>query len=519
MPRTVVFVLEACRGRNDTGGMKLLPQSSKNAPRKGGRVENPTGISAHSHPRKSQTPAPGKKSKPLAAATPAQQTWSGLCTTLRGALGEQGFHQWLVGVTAEISGSELILTAPTIEQADSMRASLHNRLLALWQRHHPELETIRYAVRHHSPSSAPPSDNPHYLAQLPGSKPRTRKIARKLVADFTFDQFLVDPTNELAAMVLQQLAEDSTRNATKGCFVLHGKPGVGKTHLLHALCHSISQAPQAPAALMLTCEEFVADFVHAVRRGRTSTDLQLFKNFFRSREILLIDDFHFLAGKLGSQEELVRIIDDMRDGTVIIAANSWPGEWRGFIDPLQSRMMNALHLRIDAPHAALRHRIIEHKAMQHGVTLCEGVASYLAETIKDSPRVLEGAIRKLAAYESLLGRPATIDSIQSIFSEYAALHRPRIGIDDVQRVVARHFAMTIDSIVSKNRARHISQPRQIAMLLARRLTEHSLPEIGQAFGGRDHATVIYSLKKIEALAQSDSQVKQTIDTLSNQLTR
>ncbi|MCH9780134.1 MAG: ATP-binding protein [Alphaproteobacteria bacterium] len=292
---------------------------------------------------------------------------------------------------------------------------------------------------HATPPTPPTRESARTRTRERTSVPRgamAQPIARKRNRALTFDTFLEDTSNRLALRAMQRLV---TMGEAGGCFVLHGQAGVGKTHLLHALCNAVIEQDDPPAALMLTSEDFVADFVHAVRRGRTAKDLQQFKSFFRSRELLLIDDFHFLANKPGSQAEIARILDDLQDATVVVTADAWPGEWVGFIDPLQSRLMNALHLRIDPPDDAFRHRILSYKATAHGVHLRDDVALFLASRIKDSPRVLEGAIRRLAAYESLLGEKVTLDNVMQIFREYAKKMPHQLRIDDIQRKVADHF--------------------------------------------------------------------------------
>ena len=335
---------------------------------------------------------------------------------------------------------------------------------------------------------------------------------------FTFSNFVVGPSNELAYAVARRISSSS--ECLYNPVLIHGPHGMGKTHLLYAIkAEAIAQNPRRRVKL-ISAENFVTDFVQSVRsQGRTAIDV--FKTSLRDVDLLIIDDAHFIADKPGSQEELlhtlIALVDDGKQ--ILLASDRHPHAIEKASERLKSYLCGGLLCDIGACDYELRLRILDRlieRRRQNGypeLAMPQNARDHLAARINATPRDLEGAFSQVVARLEFLGRPLTLESVQDALSHSRYNSNARPTVDKIQRACAKEFNITLDEILSKRRARIVARPRQVAMYLAKTLTTRSLPDIGRRFGGRDHTTVIHAVKRIEALRKTDSALNTSVEAV------
>jgi chromosomal replication initiator protein len=328
---------------------------------------------------------------------------------------------------------------------------------------------------------------------------------------FTFDNFVVGAPNEFAYAVARQIATaDSAAAPHYNPVVLHGANGIGKTHLLHAVCHAVETQDPLRKVKLISSEKFVNGFVSSVR-GSGREGIEAFKSSLRDVDILIIDDAHFIADKPGSQEELLHTLISLvgEDRQVLIAADRHPDEIENASPRLKSYLCSGLVCKISAADYELRLRILDRliakrrEGFNAGLAIPQNARDHLAARINATPRDLEGAFNQVVAQSELLGTPITLETIQVTLSDSRYSKGMRLTVDKIQRSVADEFSITHNDMTSKRRARDIARPRQVAMYLCKKLTKRSLPDIGRRFGGRDHTTVMHAVKRIDQLRAED----------------
>lgn len=328
---------------------------------------------------------------------------------------------------------------------------------------------------------------------------------------FTFDNFVVGAPNEFAFAVARQIATaDSASAPHYNPVVLHGANGIGKTHLLHAVCHAVETQNPLRKVKLISSEKFVNGFVSSVR-GSGREGIEAFKSSLRDVDILIIDDAHFIADKPGSQEELLHTLISLvgEDRQVLIAADRHPDEIENASPRLKSYLCSGLVCKIGAADYELRLRILDRLIAKRrdgfnaGLAIPQNARDHLAARINATPRDLEGAFNQVVAQSELLGTPITLETIQVTLSDSRYSKGMRLTVDKIQRSVADEFSITHNDMTSKRRARDIARPRQVAMYLCKKLTKRSLPDIGRRFGGRDHTTVMHAVKRIDQLRAED----------------
>lgn len=314
-------------------------------------------------------------------------------------------------------------------------------------------------------------------------------------ANFTFDNFVEGKSNQLARAAATQVAENSG-HAYNPLFI-YGGVGLGKTHLMHAIGNYILQKNPDAKVLYLHSERFVADMIKALQRNAMNE----FKRYYRSVNALLIDDIQFFAGKDRSQEEFFHTFNALLDGQqqIVLTCDRYPKEISGLEERLQSRFGWGLTVAIEPPELETRVAILMSKAEQLRVHLPHEVAFFIAKNIQSNVRELEGALKRVIANAHFTGQSITIDFTRDALKDLLTLQAKLITIENIQRTVAEYYKIKVADLMSKRRSRSIARPRQIAMALAKELTNHSLPEIGDAFGGKDHTTVLHACRKIKEL--------------------
>jgi len=342
-----------------------------------------------------------------------------------------------------------------------------------------------------------------------------RELPRSnLNASFTFDSFVEGKSNQLARAASMQVAENPGE-AYNPLFI-YGGVGLGKTHLMHAIGNLIVANRPGAQVAYLHSERFVADMVKALQHNAINE----FKRYYRSVDALLIDDIQFFAGKERSQEEFFHTFNALLEGQsqVILTCDRYPKEVNGLEERLKSRFGWGLTVAIEPPELETRVAILVNKASQANVELPNDVAFFIAKRIHSNVRELEGALRRVIASARFTGRSIDVKFAKEALRDLLALQDKLVSIDNIQKTVAGYYKIRVADLLSARRTRSITRPRQIAMALAKELTSHSLPEIGEAFGGRDHTTVLHACRKINELKESDGRIAEDYSNLWRFLT-
>jgi chromosomal replication initiator protein len=326
---------------------------------------------------------------------------------------------------------------------------------------------------------------------------------------FTFDSFVEGKSNQLAFAAAQQVAENP--GGSYNPLFIYGGVGLGKTHLMHAVGNALKAKKPDAKIVYLHSERFVADMVKALQLKA----IDEFKRFYRSVDALLIDDIQFFAGKERSQEEFFHTYNALLEGgqQMILTCDRYPKEIDGVEERLKSRFGWGLTVAVEPPELETRAAILINKAEQVGMPLSKDAAFFIAQRIRSNVRELEGALKRVMAHAQFTGRAIDIDLIRESLKDLLALQDKLVTIDNIQRVVADYYKLKMSDLLSKRRSRSVARPRQVAMSIAKELTNHSLPEIGESFGGRDHTTVLHACRKVKELETIDREVQRDLKNL------
>ena len=337
----------------------------------------------------------------------------------------------------------------------------------------------------------------------------------KLHPDYTFDNFVVGPSNRLAQASC--VAVSQSPGSTYNPLFLHGSSGLGKTHLLHAVCHGAGQKFDGAVIQLLSCEEFVNRFIRAIEKG----DMAGFQSQFRTVDMLVIDDVQFLREREQSQEEFFHTFNALYNGgkQIILSADSPPGKIPSLEERLISRFNWGLVTRIDPPAYETRVAIVQKKAHLRGLSISDEIAEYVARKVHANIRELEGALTSIYAIATTTDKEVTLELARRALEGQIKSAVRHISITDIIEVVTRHFDVRLADLQSKKRSQSITMPRQICMYLARNLTRHSLEEIGGHLGGRDHTTVMHACSKISQAGRSEPGMHALLSELTSQITQ
>jgi len=333
--------------------------------------------------------------------------------------------------------------------------------------------------------------------------------------DFTFDTFVEGRSNQLARAAAFQVSEN-VGGASYNPLLLYGGVGLGKTHLMHAVGNSIADRhPQLKVAYMYS-QRFMEDMVRAIEQGTMSD----FTKYYRSVDVLLMDDIQFLAKGMKTQEEFFHVFNRLQeDGSqIVLTCDRYPKEIEGLEERLESRFVWGMTAPVEPPELETRVAILMKKAEIEQVPLPSEVAFFIAERIRSNVRELEGALKRVIANAKFTGREISMEQVRESLRDLIAIQDRQIGIENIQKTVADYYKIRVSDLHSKKRTRSIARPRQLAMALAKELTNHSLPEIGDAFGGRDHTTVLHACRKIEELRESSRDIREDYNNLLRLLT-
>ena len=340
------------------------------------------------------------------------------------------------------------------------------------------------------------------------------KHSNRLNDDFRFTNFVEGKSNQLARAAAQRVSEKP--GSEYNPLFLYGDTGLGKTHLMHAVGNQIRKNNLDAKIIYVHSERFVADMVKALQLNAIAD----FKRVYRNVDALLIDDIQFFAGKEKSQEEFFHTFNSLLEGgqQIILTSDRYPKEIDNMEDRLKSRFGWGLTVRLEPPELETRVAILINKAQAAGVDLKRDCAFFIAQKVRSNVRDLEGALKRVLANAHFFGQSINLDFVRETLRDLIAVHDRQISLDNIQRMVADYFKIKISDLLSKRRNRSVARPRQVAMALCKELTDHSLPEIGEAFGGRDHTTVLHACRKIKELCDTDLSIRDDYSNLLKALT-
>ncbi|KKO45959.1 chromosomal replication initiation protein [Arsukibacterium ikkense] len=451
-----------------------------------------------------------------------QSVWQNCLQALQAELPAQHFSMWIRPLQADSSSDSLILYAPNRFVLDWVREKYLNRILELIQDYcGDDAPRLKFDVGNSQQQTKRPPGNSHLPPPEPNTnnqppaprevaEPAPKTIVRSNVrANYTFTNFVEGKSNQLARAAASQVA-DNPGTAYNPLFI-YGGTGLGKTHLLHAVGNGILAKKPDAKVIYMHSERFVQDMVKALQNNQ----IEEFKRYYRSVDALLIDDIQFFANKERSQEEFFHTFNALLEGNqqIILTSDRYPKEIDGVEDRLKSRFGWGLTIAIEPPELETRVAILMRKAQENQIRLPEEVAFFVAKRLRSNVRELEGALNRVIANANFTGRPITIDFVREALRDLLALQDKLVTIENIQKTVAEYYKIRIADLLSKRRSRSVARPRQMAMALSKELTNHSLPEIGDAFGGRDHTTVLHACRKIESLKEETHEIKEDFQNL------
>jgi chromosomal replication initiator protein len=433
--------------------------------------------------------------------------WTRCMGALETELPEQQFNTWVRPLQAMEGNGALKLLAPNRFVVEWINANLLPRIGELLRDETTgdvPIVTVEVGSRVTPLRGAPAPLLPNHARRAEGLV-----VGARLNPDFSFDSFVEGKSNQLAKAASLQVAENPGR-AYNPLF-LYGGVGLGKTHLMHSIAHLIKQRDPEARIAYVHSERFVGDMVRALQHN----SMNEFKTAYRSLDALLIDDIQFFAGKERSQEEFFHTFNELLEGQhqVILTCDRYPKEVEGLEERLKSRFGWGLTVAIEPPELETCVAILMTKAQVVGVNLPEEVAFFIAKRIRSNVRELEGALRRVIANSRFTGRAITLEFTKEALKDLLSLQAKLVTIENIQKTVADYYKVRLADLLSKRRSRSVARPRQVAMALSKELTTHSLPEIGDAFGGRDHTTVLHACKRIKELRDLEQRMKEDYSNL------
>ena len=442
----------------------------------------------------------------------SQPIWDQCFSQIENTLTAQQFSTWIRPLQVVIRNNDIYLLAPNQfvrdYVSDHFLASIQDILNSLSN----SPPTVSVEIGSDKISNNADTSQPSFTSS--SVEPIKPKRSSTLNPNFTFDAFVEGNSNQLARAASLQVSVNPGESYNP--MLIYGGVGLGKTHLMHAIGNALIKQNPAANVVYLHSERFVADMVKALQHNRINE----FKGYYRTVDALLIDDIQFFAKKERSQEEFFHTFNALLEGQkqIIMTCDRYPKEVDGLDDRLKSRFGWGLPVAIEPPELETRVAILLSKASLSGIDLPNEVAFFIAKRLPSNIRELEGALRRVIANSSFTGKPITLDFAKDALRDLLALQARLVTIENIQKMVVDYYKIRHADLLSKKRTRSIVRPRQMAMALCKELTNHSLPEIGDAFGGRDHTTVIHACRKIAELKEEDIMIKEDFTNLLRTLT-
>jgi len=442
--------------------------------------------------------------------------WTKLKISLKKSVGENSFNNWLSPINfSHVEEDMAVLTVPTNFLGNYVSQNFGELITAQISSKNNKISRIRFEVDTSSNSLG--VSQPSAVTHTNISKDNELTGAQ-LDKRFTFDAFVVGKPNELAHAAARRVAEGGIVSFNP--LFLYGGVGLGKTHLMHAIAWELQSRRPDLNVLYLSAEQFMYRFVQALRERK----MMDFKQLFRSVDVLMVDDVQFIAGKGSTQEEFFHTFNALVDQNkqIIISGDRAPGEIKDLEDRIKSRLQSGLVVDLHPTDYELRLGILQSKVERQKqqypeLSIDNNVLEFLALRISTNVRVLEGALTRLFAFASLIGRHITLEVAQDCLADVLRASERKITVEEIQRKVSEHYNIRLSDMIGPKRLRTYARPRQIAMFLSKQLTSRSLPEIGRRFGGRDHTTVMHGVRRIEELRTQDGQIAEDLEMLRRAL--
>jgi len=436
--------------------------------------------------------------------------WQQILTHLKSKLNAQSYQTWLRPTRfAYASGDALVVRVPNRELQEWIQEHYGTEIHDTLERLQLGFHEVNYVVDESAEKKAPENGDARALQQ----KLDFDAVDKQLNPRYVFDSFVVGSCNQFAHAAARAVAEAPSK-AYNPLF-LYGGVGLGKTHLMQAVGHTIKSNWKEMRLAYVSSEKFTNEVINSLRYDRMVS----FREKYRNVDVLLMDDIEFIAGKERTQEEFFHTFNTLYEAQkqVVISSDCLPKEIPGLEERLRSRFAWGLTADLQAPDLETKVAILAKKAEAQGVTLADNVAMFIATKIKSSVRDLEGALVRLIAYSSLTGTEISLPMAQQVLKNLVDQQERRVSIENIQRVVCQEFGLSLPQLKAKDNSRSVAYPRQIAMYLAKELTMASLPQIGREFGGKHHTTVLHSIHKIDQLRKADRDLNRLINKLSDSL--
>ena len=437
----------------------------------------------------------------------SEKIWQQIKQQLSKEAGKTVYNNWLESLKlVSFSDGKIEIGSHSDFHKNWIEPRYGNRIKSLWLASSDEIKSVIFVVDKNMTSSSGSKKQSKKINNLPISSP--------LDPRYKFEKFVVGPSNDFVAAAAQRVAE--AEDVAFNPLVIYGGVGLGKTHLMHSIAWRIREINPNRQVVYLSAEKFMYQFVRALRQQET----MVFKEQFRSADVLMVDDVQFIAGKDSTQEEFFHTFNALVDQNkqIVVSSDRSPADLEGIEERLRSRLGWGIVAEIHQTTYELRLGILQAKA--DDIKNCEiepKVIEFLAHKITSNIRELEGALKRLVAHSQLVGRPITLENTQDVLHDLLRANDRRVTIEEIQKKVAEHFNTRLSDMSSPRRARAVARPRQVAMYLAKQLTSRSLPEIGRKFGGRDHTTVMHAVSRIESLINSDSAIADDLELLKRML--
>lgn len=450
--------------------------------------------------------------------------WDQCLGKLEAELSEQNLNTWIRPLHAIHNGNRLTIMAPNRFVRDMVRNNFHTRIQEI-ATHFARPEDITVDLVIGSGQAGKPVLSAsavvtaaHSTANLRRHPPERSEVVTvsagpsretNLNPEFTFDTLVEGKSNQFGRAAAQRIGQEPGRAYNP--FLIYGSSGLGKTHLMQAIGNEIVRQKPDANIMYLNSERYVGEMVSALQHNK----INRFKQFYRGLDALLIDDVQFFAGKDQTQEEFFHNFNALFEGgqQIVLTCDRYPKEVEGLEDRLKTRFGWGLTVSVEPPELEMRVAILNSKAEQVGVVLPSEVSFFIAKQIRSNVRELEGALKRVIANSQLMGEPVTLDFAKRAIADLVAVQARVVTVENIQKTVAEYYNIRLADLSAKTRSRSIARPRQMAMALSKELTTRSLPEIGRAFGGRDHTTVLHGVRKITELRESDTSIREDYSNL------
>jgi len=448
-----------------------------------------------------------------------EDTWGCVQDELQKLVGTNNYRNWIEPLEfSNLKNGVATFFVPTNFMGNWVARNFGDQILDQLTQAGAQVERVAFDVPNKGTAAAPRARRAQPRASAAPAKPEVDLPGAPLDARFTFDSFVVGKPNELAHAAARRVAEGGA--VAFNPLFLYGGVGLGKTHLMHAIAWELQKLSPGLRVVYLSAEQFMYRFVQALREKQ----MMDFKQLFRSVDVLMVDDVQFIAGKGSTQEEFFHTFNALVDQNkqIIISADRAPVEIKDLEERIKSRLQCGLVVDLHPTDYELRLGILQQKVERYreqypGLSIDDGVLEFLAHRISTNVRVLEGALMRLFAFASLVGREISLELAQDCLADILRASDRKVTVEEIQRKVSDHYNIRLSDIIGPKRVRIIARPRQVAMYLAKQLTTRSLPEIGRRFGGRDHTTVMHGVRRIEELKGHDNQIAEDLELLRRAL--